>query len=229
MVVTLNEIVGMKAIMPKIDRSWVDQIIVLDGGSTDGTQEYAKEQGYFVYRQKEPGLRYAYREALSYIDGEVLITFSPDGNCLPELIPVLVGKMAEGYDMVVASRYKDDATSEDDDIMTGFGNWLFTRTANLLYGANYTDVMGIYRAYRTQIIHDLEVDKDDGFLLAERLFQTRIGWEPLLSIRAARRKLKVTEIPGPEPARIGGERKLQVIKWGGALYFQFLTDWFRWR
>ena len=41
---TWNEIQGMKEIMPRIDRSWVDQIIIIDGGSTDGTLEYAGEE-----------------------------------------------------------------------------------------------------------------------------------------------------------------------------------------
>ena len=42
LVMALNEIDGMKAIMPKVDPSWVDQIILFDGGSTDGTVEWAK-------------------------------------------------------------------------------------------------------------------------------------------------------------------------------------------
>jgi len=59
-VMTLNEIEGMKAIMPKIDPTWCDQIIVADGGSTDGTIEWAKEQGYEVVVQSKPGIRFAY-------------------------------------------------------------------------------------------------------------------------------------------------------------------------
>jgi len=46
---TLNEIDGMKIIMPRIRREWYDQMIILDGGSADGTIEYARESGYFVY------------------------------------------------------------------------------------------------------------------------------------------------------------------------------------
>ena len=219
----------MRAIMPQIKKEWCDQIIILDGGSTDGTIEYARDNGYFVYVQKKKGFRHAYIEVLPYIEGDVIITFSPDGNSIPELIPELIQKMAEGYDMVIASRYLGDAKSEDDDLITAFGNWLFTGTVNLLFRAHYTDAMVILRAYKKQLIYDLALDKDKSYELPEKLFNTRISLEPLLSVRAAKRKLKVAEIPGPEPPRIGGERKLQIWRWGAAYYFQFIREVFGWR
>jgi glycosyltransferase involved in cell wall biosynthesis len=229
LVPTLNEIDGMKVIMPRIKREWFDQIIVLDGGSKDGTIEYAREQGYTVHVQTKPGIRQAYGEILSLIQGDILLTFSPDGNSIPELIPDLLAKMREGYDMVIVSRYYKGARSEDDDRITAFGNWFFTNTVNLLHRGHYTDAMVIYRAYKTQMIYDLELDQDRWYDTPEWLFRTRISWEPMLSARAARRRLKIGEIPGDEPPRIGGERKLQVWKWGAAYYFQFVRDFFLFR
>jgi glycosyltransferase involved in cell wall biosynthesis len=229
LVMTLNEINGMKAIMPLVDRSWVDQIIVVDGGSKDGTIEWAQENGYEVYIQKQRGFRHAYTEVWPLVQGDVVITFSPDGNSVPELIPDLIARMKEGYDMVIASRYLGDAKSEDDDIVTGFGNWLFTRTVNLLHGGHYTDVMVIYRAYRKVMAQELGLDREDAHALPEKLFHTKISWEPLLSVRAAKAKLKITEIPGDEPPRIGGNRKLQVLQWGAAYYFQFIRELWFWR
>lgn len=229
LVMALNEIDGMKAIMPKIDKNWCDQVIIVDGGSTDGTIEWARENGYFVYVQKQKGFRHAYVEVLPYIEGDVVLTFSPDGNSVPELIPKLINKMGEGYDMVIVSRYLGSAKSADDDMVTGFGNWLFTKTINVLHGGHYTDAMVIYRAYRKQIIYGLELHTDDAYKTAEKLFSTKISWEPLLSVRAAKKRLKVAEIPGDEPPRIGGERKLQIIRWGGAYYFQFIREVFCWR
>jgi hypothetical protein len=161
--------------------------------------------------------------------GIMTITFSPDGNSVPELIPELIAKMKEGYDMVIASRYLGSAKSEDDDLLTGFGNWLFTRTVNLLHGGKYTDVMVIYRAYKKEIAYELGLDREDAHALSEKLFNTKISWEPLLSVRAAKAKLKVSEIPGDEPPRIGGERKLQIFRWGAAYYFQFIRELWFWR
>jgi glycosyltransferase involved in cell wall biosynthesis len=228
LVMALNEINGMKAIMPKIKRDWVDQIIVVDGGSTDGTIEWSREQGYQVYIQKQRGFRHAYCEVMPLVEGDVILTFSPDGNSVPELIPDILDKMREGYDMVIASRYLGPAKSEDDDPITAFGNWLFTKTVNILHGGNYTDAMVIYRAYKKQMVYDLDLMDEGSYNTPEKLFFTKISWEPLLSVRAAKRKLKIAEIPGDEPARIGGERKLQIIRWGSAYFYQFIREKFKW-
>lgn len=107
LVPTWNEYESMVQIMPQVNRSWVHQILVVDGGSTDGTIEYSRSQGYDVHVQTKKGLRQAYAEALEFITGDVVITFSPDGNSLAERIPALIEKMREGYDMVIVSRYID--------------------------------------------------------------------------------------------------------------------------
>lgn len=229
LIFTLNEVNGMKQIMPKIKREWIDQILVVDGGSTDGTLEYAKSAGYDVIVQKKKGLRHSYMEAMEHITGDVMITFSPDGNSVAELIPPLVEKLKEGYDMVIVSRYAPGAKSYDDDIVTAFGNWLFTRMINLIHGSKYTDAMVMFRGYKKELIKELDIDKDSSYVFEEKFFHTIVGCEPLISIRAAKRHLKCAEIPGDEPARIGGKRKLQIIRWGLAYMFEVFREIFIWR
>ncbi len=229
LVLTLNEVDGMRDVMPLVKREWVDQILISDGGSTDGTLEAARAAGYEVIEQRRKGIRFGYIEAWPHITGDVVITFSPDGNSVPGAIPVLVKSMQEGYDMVIASRYKDDAHSEDDTVMTGIGNWLFTRTINGLHGGRYTDAMVIYRAYRKSLFEELDLHKDEGYRTPERLFHTVLGIEPLLSVRAAKRKLKIAEIPADEPLRIGGTAKLQMVRWGLGYYWQVWREAFVWK
>ena len=229
LLLTMNEIDGMKAVMPKIDPSWIDQILVLDGGSTDGTVEWARENGYTVYVQKQKGIRFAYLESLDLIEGDYVISFSPDGNCPPHFIPEIIKKMEENHDLVIGSRYKGEAVSDDDDMVTAVGNWIFTKTVNILHGGSYTDAMNIYRGFRRKLIYELDLHKEASYLLPERLFFTRISWEPLMSVRAAKCGKKITELAVGEPARIGGERKLQIFRWGGAYYFQFFRELWYWR
>jgi glycosyltransferase involved in cell wall biosynthesis len=229
LVLTLNEINGMKAIMPKILPHWCQQIIVVDGGSTDGTVEWARENGYEVHVQTKRGIRYAYFEVMEKVEGDIIISFSPDGNCVPESLPELIAKMAEGHDLVIGSRYLGSAKSDDDDLITAFGNWLFTTTVNILHRARYTDVMVILRAFRTDLVHDLALMDERSYRLPEKLFGTIISWEPLMSVRAAKCGMDIAEIAVDEPVRIGGERKLQIWRWGAAYYFQFWQELFYWR
>ncbi len=227
---TCKEIEGMKKIMPQIKQEWYDQIIVIDASSNDGTEEYARSMGYEFYTQKTFGLKNAYIEVFDKVRNDIVIAFSPDGNSIPELIPQLTSKLLEGdgYDMVTASRYKDGAKSDDDDWITAFGNWLFTKTINFVHNAKYTDAMVMYRAFRKNIFYDLDLHKHSTYW-PEKIFFTDVCIMPILSIRAAKRKLRVADIPGDEPARIGGERKLQVVRWGLSYMTQVFTEKFFWK
>lgn len=196
---TLDEIDGMREIMPKIKKEWVDQIIIVDGGSVDGTVEYVKENNYFLVQQKAKGLFNAYKEAMEFITGDIVVTFTPDGNSLPELIPVLIEKMKEGYDMVIVSRYLNGAKSYDDDMVTAFGNWMFTRIINILFGGHYTDTLVGFRAWKKDLF---KLTEGDNYIFS---------FEPYSSIKCAKLKLNFTEIPGDEPPRIGGKRKMRPL------------------
>jgi hypothetical protein len=179
--------------------------------------------------QQRRGIRFAYLEVLPMIIGDVVVTISPDGNCPPKAVPELVAKVNEGYDLAIGSRYLGEAHSDDDDFLTGFGNWFFTKTINLLHSAHYTDAMVIFRAFRKRLIYDLDLNKEESYRLPERLFHTVISWEPLMSVRAAKQRSKIVEIPVGEPPRIGGKRKLQMFRWGAAYYFQFWRELWYWK
>ena len=131
--------------------------------------------------------------------------------------------------MVNASSYLGDAKNEDSDLITRFRNWFFTKTINFLHHGNYTDGMVMYRGIKKDVFFQLDLHKDESYSLVERIFRTTVCIMPLLSVRAAKKGLKVCEIPGDEPARIGGERKLKLFQWGAAYYFQFIRELWFWQ
>ncbi len=179
--------------MPQVKREWVDEIIFVDGHSTDGTQEYLKEHGYTCLAQRKPGIFAAWWQAFEAATGDVIICFSPDNNSLPEAIPQLVAKMKEGYDLAIASRYKGTARSHDDTALTAVGNFVYTRIINGLFGGSYTDALGMYRAFRKSLLYELKLHEHQGDI-----------FEVLMAIRAAKRGVRIVEIEAEEPARIGG-------------------------
>lgn len=205
----------MKTVMPRIKREWYDQLIIVDGGSTDGTIDYAKANGYYIFAQKEKGPGAAFNEAMEKVTADIAIIFSPDGNSVPEKIPELIQKMDEGYDLAIVSRYREGAKSYDDDFITSFGNRMFTALINLLFKVSYTDVLVMYRGFKTEAIRNLKIN-------------TRTpSWGTLMLLRATKEKLKICEIPGDEPPRIGGKRKMRPLVNGLCELFMIFKEFLK--
>ena len=209
---TVNEITALRQVFPRLNRSIIDEIIVVDLNSTDGTVEYCKEHGYRVIHQRSRGYGAGFMEALAVTNADVIIEFPPDGSSIPEKIPDLLSKITEGYDFVIASRYRDGAKSYDDDMVTKFGNWLFTAIINILFRANYTDTLVGFRAYRRSAYDKI------------RLTATGLSWTAQQSIRFVKIGARITEIGVDEPARIGGVRKMRPFRTGLEIFWVIIKE-----
>jgi glycosyltransferase involved in cell wall biosynthesis len=214
---TLNELKGLQAVIPHLDRSLVEDIIVIDGGSTDGTIEYAMDMGLTIASQTRPGLHNAVFDIAQSLSHDYVVEFSPDGNCKVEQLPELVAKLREGFDHVVVSRYLDHAVSDDDHAITAFGNWMFSRLMRPLARFPVTDALNIYRGYRREIM----LDPDFEFYLKGPVL------EPLVTGMCALRGLKTAEIPGDEPMRIGGVTKRSIIYNGSLVLLMIVRLYLR--
>ena len=211
----LNEIDGLRIVLPQVDRQFFTEILIVDGGSTDGSLEFADAQGIRVVRQTRQGLSFGVFDALREAQGDYVIEFSPDGNCLVEQLPHIVSLLEEGYDMVVVSRYLPPARSEDDTWVTAIGNFLFTRMIRWLGRQPMTDALTIYRGFHKDLALNPEFER----YLVGPVF------EPLLSAMAALRHRNVIEIPGDEPKRLGGKQKMRVIYNGSCVLLMILRMW----
>ena len=217
LIMTLNEIVGMKKLMPKINPDWVDEIILVDGGSTDGTIEKAKELGFDVIHQKNKGEGNACRVGTDATESDFVMFFSPDGNDVPTDIPKLIQKTKEGFDVVHISRFGKESISEDANWLERFGNNMFTFLVNSFFGGTYTDALNGFRIIKRKLWDELKTDAQ--FLNIEQ--QT--------CIRLAKRKIPIYEIEGMEPKRIGGERKMRPLTTGAQLSYQIIKEFIFWK
>lgn len=210
-----NEIDGIKVIMPQIKKEWYDQLLVVDGGSTDGTIEYLKDNNYEYFIQEGKGMTAAFREGLLKTTGDIIIMFAPDGNSIVETIPELSNLIKNGYDIAIGSRYFGGAKSLDDDVVTRFGNGMFTFLFNYFFETKFTDVLNMYRAYKRE------------WLIEHFMKSNSLSWGTYFLAEAVREKLKIIEVFSREPKRIGGERKMSPLVNGWSELCMVLKERFK--
>ena len=212
-VLTLDEIDGVNIIMPQVKKEWAEEIVFVDGGSTDGTIERAKELGFKVIHQHNKGEGNAFRIGVEGTKSDYVMFFSPDGNDVPEDIPKLIQKTKEGHDIVHISRFGKNSQSDDAGIIDSFGNRMFTFLVNTFFGGSYSDALNGFRIVKRKIWNDLKTDAQ------------YLNVEQQICIRCAKSKIPIYEIDGREPARVGGERIMRRFSTGSALSLQISIAW----
>ena len=215
-ILTLNEIDGIRKILPEIKKEWVDEILIVDGGSTDGTVEEATEMGFKIIKQKIKGHGGAILEGIKQTTSDKIIIFGADGSNETNEIPQLVEKSLEGFDQVTISRFGKTSINEDAGIIDGFGNKMFAFITNILFGGKLTDSLCSSRLFTRKAF--LEIKFDDFSLCAVEQ----------ISVRGMKRKQQFYEIIGNERARIGGERKMHRIPTGIQLVSQIVKEFIFW-
>jgi len=215
---TFNEFEGMQKIMSKVNKKWVDRIVIVDGDSTDGTVEEAIKMGFEVIKQTTlKGYGGAILTGVNATTEDNIILFSPDGNHEVEDIKKLSEKIVEDHDQIIITRFGKNSINLDAGLIDRFGNKMFVFLVNVLFGGNLTDTLTGCRAIKRKAMLELKID-------ALSMDSTQ-----QMSIRGLKKKQKIFEIEGNEWHRIGGKRKMRPLIVGAQLSWQIIKEFIFWK
>ncbi len=211
---SLNEAANIGWVLDRIPAS-VTEVILVDGRSTDETIAVARRHRptIVVVEESAPGKGAALRAGFAAATGEYIVMLDADGSMDPHEIERFVDALAEGHELVKGSRFDADGGSDDITFMRRFGNGLFVRMANVMFGARLTDLCYGYIGFRRSRLASLRLDAT-GFEI-----------ETQIVTHALRAGLKVGEVPSFERDRLNGRSNLRPVRDGMRVLRMLLRTW----
>lgn len=206
-----NEAENLKILLPRIKRAvqkmGIDyEILIIDSAKpTDNTEEIAIANGAKYIPQEEPYYGGAFRTGIKYASKEHLLVLDADGSHDPKDIPAIHKKYAEGYDMVIGSRYVKGGVSNDSKSSFVMSKILNT-TMRIVIGVKAKDISTSYRLYNTKQIKAVELVRDNYDVLQEVILKMKINK------RKKHQKFRIGETPIVFNKRMYGESKRQLFK-----------------
>lgn len=191
-----NEAECIGPLLEEIPVGLVQQIIVADNGSIDRTGDIARSAGALVVSEPRRGYGYACAAGAAAADGEVLVFMDGDGSFIPADLPGLVAPILnQQADLVLGSRMLQELPPDAMPIHQRFGNNLVSWLLSKLYGAHLTD-LGPFRAIRRDLFISLQMQ------------EFTFGWTVEMMVKAARRRMRIVEIPISFRPRLAGKSKI---------------------
>ncbi len=182
----------------------VDEVILVDGNSTDDTVAVSVEArpDVRIVGQDRRGKGAALRAGFDAARGDVVVMIDADRSMDPLEIQRFLDRIDEGYDLVKGSRFMPGAGTTDMEPIRKWGNGVLRNMVNTLFGADFTDLCYGYIAFRRDVLERLAL-QTDGFEI-----------ETEIIVRALNTGLNIAEVPSFEAPRAHGESNLRTWRDG---------------
>ena len=197
-IAALNEEAAIANVINSIPKNLADEIVVVDNGSKDRTDEIATAAGARVVKEPIPGYGRAFRAGLRSVSPkcEIVVFLDGDGSDCPEMMDRLVTPIMEGKsDFVIGSRTRGHREAGSMNFHQVFAGYMVGFILRILYGVRSTD-MGPFRAIRRDTL--------DRLGLREETY----GWPLEMQMRAVRARVRTIEVPVDYRRRAGGSSKI---------------------
>jgi O-antigen/teichoic acid export membrane protein len=215
LICTLNEEENLPHVLPRIP-AWVDELVLVDGRSTDGTVAVAGglRPDAKIVHQRGWGKGDALKCGMEQATGDIIVTLDADGTTDPHDLPRFIEPLLRGCDFVKGSRFALSRPAGKPRHRV-FGNWIIVATYNVLFGARYTDLCSGYNAFWRQAMARVDLS----------------GWscqeEPLLNARVKKAGLRVLEVGHHDKGRLAGETKQPSWRQGFGAFRTVIRERFR--
>ncbi len=194
---TLNEADNLPFVLPGI-KEWVNEVLIVDGHSTDHTVEVARRLRPDVRIISQPGLGKgdALRCGIEHSAGDIIVTLDADGETDPEEMEVFIEPLMSGYDFVKGSRFYSGFFPKRA-FHRRVGNLVLAAAFDLLFLQPFTDICSGYNAFWKKSIMKVNLGKEGDFPA-----------EPTLLARARKSRLRIREVSHRNRGRLGGAAKV---------------------
>ena len=183
LVPTLDEAETIGEVVSGFRAEGFENVLVVDGGSDDGTREVAGEAGARVVIQSGQGKGQAVREAVKeHVEEPYVLMVDGDGTYLPSDAEAMTDPLDDGYDHVIGDRFADMR----DGAMTRLnraGNRIFNRTFAFIHGTDFGDILSGYRAFTRESFEEMTLSAE-GF-----------GIETEMAVECAKHRIETAVVP----------------------------------
>ena len=185
-----NEAATIRDVLDRVDALPLEkQVIVVDDGSSDGTAEIVEDwrrerPGVVFLRQANRGKGAAIRAAIPHVEGEIAVIQDADMEYDPADVPTLLEPIDRGAaDVVFGSRLSGGRPQRAYLFWHLVGNRVLSLMTNVLFNTTISDMETGYKAIRADVLRSLDLRED------------RFGFEPEVTAKVCRRKLRIYEVP----------------------------------